>query len=225
MSQWSVILNNLNMKNFIIEKNRGIVSEQFLNKDITDFDSACIYISALPYKRNTDKNNILCVFHDLGGTCSTKHAVLRKLALENGRIEMKLMLGIFKMDAEYTGKITNTLHQFNLKYIPEAHNYLKIEGTYYDYTKSGADHNDFKDKILVEKEIEYYEVVEEKILYHKNFLEKWIKEEYIPYSLDEVWNIREQCIRDLQDKDNPEICNFSPVCYENSIEIRDEFKQ
>jgi len=47
------------MKNFIIEKNRGIVSEHFLDKNIADFDSACTYISALPYKRNKDKSNIL----------------------------------------------------------------------------------------------------------------------------------------------------------------------
>lgn len=115
------------MKNFKIQKDKGIVSEQFLNRNIHDFYSACHYISMLPYKRNTDKHDILCVFNDSGGTCSTKHAVLRKLALENDAAEIKLILGIFKMDAGYTGKIKNTLEKFNLEYIPEAHNYLKIE--------------------------------------------------------------------------------------------------
>lgn len=115
------------MKNFKIQKDKGIVSEQFLNRNIHVFYSACHYISMLPYKRNTDKHDILCVFNDSGGTCSTKHAVLRKLALENDAAEIKLILGIFKMDAGYTGKIKNTLEKFNLEYIPEAHNYLKIE--------------------------------------------------------------------------------------------------
>ncbi|WP_294302725.1 hypothetical protein [uncultured Chryseobacterium sp.] len=140
------------MKNFIIEKNKGIVSKQFLNKNITDFHSACTYISTLPYKRNTDKTYMLCVFHNLGGTCSTKHAVLRKLAVENGRMEIKLMLGIFKMNSEYTGKIKDTLCQFDLEYIPEAHNYLKIEDTYYDYTRLDSDYKDFKNQLLVEEE-------------------------------------------------------------------------
>ncbi len=96
---------------------------------------ACKHISNLPYKRNSDKNNIQCVFNDLGGTCSTKHAVLRKLALENKHPEIRLILGIFKMDSEYTFKIKNTLQKFNLNYIPEAHNYLKIEDEYFDFTK------------------------------------------------------------------------------------------
>lgn len=213
------------MDNFKIKKDKGIASEQFLNKNIADFNAACQYVSLLPYKRNTDKSDILCVFNDTSGTCSTKHAVLRKLALEHGHAEIKLMLGIFKMDAEYTDKIKKTLERFNLKYIPEAHNYLKIEEKYYDFTRPDSDYGDFKDKLLVEKEIEYDEITEEKILFHKNFLEEWIVTEHIPYRLNEIWNIRELCIQDLQKKDDTEIRNSSPVCYQNSPEVRDEFKQ
>lgn len=213
------------MKNFKIQKDKGIVSRQFLTKNVHDFDSACHYISMLPYKRNTDKRDILCVFNDLGGTCSTKHAVLRKLALENDYSEIKLMLGIFKMDAEYTGKIKNTLEKFNLKYIPEAHNYLKIEGTYYDFTRANSNYNDFKNKLLLEKEMEYDQIVEEKMVFHQAFLKNWIDTECLDYDLHEIWKIREQCIKDLQKKDDAELHNFSPVCYQNSSEIRDEFKQ
>lgn len=213
------------MKNFKIHKKQGIVSEHFLSKNIHDFDSACHYISMLPYKRNTDKHDILCVFNDLGGTCSTKHAILRKLALENNYAEIKLMLGIFKMDAEYTRKIKNTLEKFNLKYIPEAHNYLGIEGTYYDFTTVNSNYHDFKNKLLIEKEIEYNQIAEEKVLFHQDFLKKWIDAEYLDYEVYEIWKIREQCIQDLQNKDDEEPRNFSPVCYQNETEARDEFKQ
>lgn len=212
------------MKNFRI-KNKGIVSEQFLNKNIHDFDSACHYISMLPYKRNTYKHDILCVFNDSGGTCSTKHAVLRKLALENDDAEIKLMLGIFKMDAEYTGKIKNTLEKFNLKYIPEAHNYLKIEQKYYDFTKANSNYHDFKNKLLIEKEIEYDQIVEEKVTFHQDFLKNWINTQNLNYNLHKIWEIREQCIQDLQKRDYFGTDNFSPVCYQNSPEVRDEFKQ
>lgn len=197
------------MKNFRI-KNKGIVSEQFLNKNIHDFDSACHYISMLPYKRNTYKHDILCVFNDSGGTCSTKHAVLRKLALENDDAEIKLMLGIFKMDAEYTGKIKNTLEKFNLKYIPEAHNYLKIEQKYYDFTKANSNYHDFKNKLLIEKEIEYNQIVEEKIAFHQDFLKNWINTQNLNYNLHKIWEIREQCIQDLQKRDYFGTDNFSP---------------
>lgn len=97
------------MKNFPLQKDKGITSLEFLKRNISDFYSACTFMSELPYKRNLDKNNIPCVFNDLGGTSSTKHAVLRKLALENSHNEVKLILGIIKMDAEYTWKIKNTL--------------------------------------------------------------------------------------------------------------------
>ena len=212
------------MKNFTIHKDNGIISEKFLSKNITDFHAACKYVSELSYKRNVDKNNIQCVFDDLGGTCSTKHATLRKLALENDQPDVKLILGIFKMDAEYTKKIKNTLEKFNLNYIPEAHNYLKIEDEYYDFTKPNSDYDQFKSKLLIEKEIEYNEIIDEKIAFHKDFLKKWLTEESISYNLDEIWNIREQCIIDLQKNDEVEIQNSSSVCFANSPELRDDYK-
>lgn len=212
------------MKNFSIRNRKGLVSQQFLNMNISDFQTACRYISELPYKRNSDKNNLNCVFGDLGGTCSTKHATLRKLALENNHSEVKFILGIFKMDADYTEKIKNTLEKFNLNHIPEAHNYLKIDDEYFDFTKPNSDYAQFKSKLLIEKEIEYNEIVDEKILFHKDFLKNWILEEKIPYKLDEIWNIREQCIKDLQKNNDDEIQNSSSVCFANSPEVRDNYK-
>lgn len=212
------------MKNFAINKNKGIISEEFLNKNILDFHSACKYVSELPYKRNSDKNNIKCIFDDLGGTCSTKHAALRKLTLENHQSNVKLILGIFKMDAEYTFKIKNTLDKFSLNYIPEAHNYLKIDDEYFDFTKPNSEYLQFKNKLLVEKEIEYNEIMVEKISFHKKFLKKWISDENLSYSLDEIWEIREQCIKDLQKSDETEIQNSSSVCFANSPDVRDDYK-
>lgn len=185
------------MKNFAITQHKGIISDEFLIRNISDFDSACRYISELPYKRNADKNNIKCIFDELGGTCSTKHAVLRKLALENDHPEVKLILGIFKMDAEYTSKIKNTLEKYHLDYIPEAHNYLKIENEYFDFTKPDSDYKQFQNKILIEKEIEYNQIGEQKISFHKEFLRNWIVEENIPFDLNKIWSIREECIADL----------------------------
>lgn len=185
------------MKNFTIDKNKGVISDEFLNRNILDFHSACKYVSELPYKRNTDKRKTKCIFDDLGGTCSTKHAALRKLALENHQSDVKFILGIFRMDAEYTFKIKHTLDKFSLNYIPEAHNYLKIDDEYFDFTKPNSEYSQFKNKLLVEKEIEYDEILIEKISFHKNFLKKWISDENSSYSLDEIWEIREQCIRDL----------------------------
>lgn len=178
-------------------KNNGEVSNEFLNLGITDFKTASEFVSQLSYKRNANKKDILCVFKDNAGTCSTKHATLRKLALENNHSEVKLILGIFKMDKEYSPKIENTLNENQLDYIPEAHNYLKLGNEYLDFTKPKAEYSEIENKLLEEIEIEYNQINDEKIEIHKNFLAKWIKNKP-ELSLDKIWKIREKCIFDLQ---------------------------
>ncbi|MDR7834246.1 hypothetical protein [Riemerella anatipestifer] len=103
--------------NFKINKGY-LISDEFLKIGVEDFYGACLFVSSLDYKRNKNKTDISCIFYDNGGTCSTKHAVLRKLAIENGREEIKLMLGIFKMDANYALRIKEVLEKNKLNYIP-----------------------------------------------------------------------------------------------------------
>jgi hypothetical protein len=59
------------------------------------------------------------------------------------------------MDAIYSSKIQVTLEKHQLKYISEAHNYLKIETEYFDFTSPNANYTSFQSKIFVELEIEY----------------------------------------------------------------------
>lgn len=178
-------------------KNNGEVSNEFLKLGILDFKSACKFISLLPYKRNKNKENVLCVFEDNAGTCSTKHATLRKLALENNKPEIKLILGIFRMDANYAPKIQKTLESHNLDYIPEAHNYLKIGSDYLDFTNINSSYSEVESRLLIETEIEFNEITHQKIQKHKEFLSNWIKDRPL-FTLDQIWKIRESCIADLQ---------------------------
>ncbi len=80
-----------------------------------DFDFVCEMIKNLPYKRNSDKTKITCVLDDFGGTCSTKHAFLKQFADEKRIENVKLMLGIFMMNAKNTKKILQFLKIINLK--------------------------------------------------------------------------------------------------------------
>ena len=182
--------------NFSIES-KGEVSDYFLDLGIYDFHKACKYVSNLSYKRNLDKNDILCVLKEQAGTCSTKHAILKKLALENSYMDVKLILGIFKMDKIYAPKIEQTLSQHNLDYIPEAHNYLKINDEYLDFTRENSKYSDFQFNLLEEHEIEYNQINNFKIDLHKNYLKNWILD-YPNLTEDMIWKIREQCISDLQ---------------------------
>ncbi len=179
-------------------ESKGVVSGCFKQLGINNFNAASQFIATLPYRRNENKNNICCVLDEMCGTCSTKHATLRKLALENNRPQIKLVLGIFKMDAAYEHRIKNTLQKYSLNYMPEAHNYLKYEDCYLDFTRPDSSYLNLKNKLFTETEIEYDEVAEQKTKIHKEFLAGWLEKGNIRYGLDEIWEIREECIAAMQ---------------------------
>lgn len=175
----------------------GQVSNAFLDRQIKDFQSAANFIRQLPYRRNADKHDPLIVFKDSYGTCSTKHATLRQLAKENSVDKVRLILGIFKMNSINTPVLTNTLARHDLSFIPEAHNYLRIDTEIIDCTKASWSEDNYINDILFETEIEPSQINDFKISYHKKYLEDWLIQDNLKYTLTEIWEIREQCIRDI----------------------------
>jgi hypothetical protein len=138
------------------------------------------------------------VFTDHCGTCSTKHALLKELALENKFKELKLMIGLFRMNKYNTPPITAKLLQHNLEYIPEAHCYLKYQDTILDLTKVNSKPSDFLDDLIEEIEILPEQITDYKVNYHKSYLTTWLhNNKHFNFTIDELWKIREQCIQDL----------------------------
>ncbi|WP_293917554.1 MULTISPECIES: hypothetical protein [unclassified Sphingobacterium] len=88
----------------------------------------------------------------------------------------------------------------HIEYIPEAHTYLKYEDHYFDFTKRNSSPGDFVNDLLFETEIQPTEINQHKIQIHKSFLRNWLNENKdVNYSLDELWQIREQCIHALSE--------------------------
>ncbi len=176
----------------------GPVSEQFLKHHIFSFDGATNFIRQLPYGRNKSKTDLTTVFADGCGTCSTKHALLKQLADENGFADFKLIIGLFRMNAVNTPKIAATLNKYQLGYIPEAHNYLKWKNQVLDYTHRSSSYTDFEKDLIEEIEIQPHQITEFKVTYHQQYLKAWLAtEQGLNLTLDELWTIREQCIADL----------------------------
>ncbi|MEN9304384.1 MAG: hypothetical protein RL264_2813 [Bacteroidota bacterium] len=181
-------------------KSKGQISKEFIDRNILTFNQASIFVRQLAYGRNADKNNLASVFNDNCGTCSTKHALLKKLADENNFEKVKLIVGLFKMNKINTPEISETLHKNQLEFIPEAHCYLKFEDQIIDLTKINSKPTDFLDDLIEEIEISPEQITDYKVNYHKNYLLTWLdKNEQISYSLNDIWKIREQCIQDLAD--------------------------
>lgn len=177
---------------------KGPVSKAFLERKIRTFAEAANYLQQLKYGRNENKTNLLTVFMDNCGTCSTKHALLKSLADEQCQADYKLMMGIYKMNAGNTHGVGKVLNQYQLNYIPEAHNYLRIGGQVLDYTRKGSNANDFLPDLLEETEIQPHQITDYKVAYHKQFLGKWLFNNNVPYNKNEIWAIREACITALQ---------------------------
>ncbi|CDT22702.1 conserved hypothetical protein [Sphingobacterium sp. PM2-P1-29] len=180
--------------NFEILSSNDLISKTFLNAGINTFQKAGSWVSNLTYRRNHDKENELALFTDLCGTCSTKHALLKRLADENGSHELKLILGLFKMDGNNTPAIKDIMKEHNLPYIPEAHNYLRVSNYIMDFTGIGINETKFELDLLQEIEIQADQITDFKVQYHRGYLAQWIEDNKIPYSLDELWSIREECI-------------------------------
>lgn len=154
-------------------------------------------IKGLPYGRNSDRSDYTLVQKEKKGTCSTKHAYLKWMAVKEGVEGVELKLCFFKMNSANTKAIGKILEKYRLDFIPEAHCYLNINGQAWDVTHPNSNFRNISRDIEYEEEIEPDQIGDYKVGFHKNFLKKWIRMEDIPYSFKEVWKIREECIAAL----------------------------
>jgi hypothetical protein len=156
-------------------------------------------VKNLPYGRNANRYDFSLVLSENKGTCSSKHAFLKDFADKNEIENVKLFIGIFKMDEVNTPKLGDLLSKNNIKYIPEAHCYLKINQIPFDVTTIDSFYDKIKHDIIEEIEITPNQVSDFKVESHKAFLKKWIKETNQNNTFEEIWRIREQCISKLSE--------------------------
>lgn len=155
----------------------------------------CGFVANLPYERISDASNRKYVLIEKRGTCSSKHALLKTMADLNNIPDVELFIGMYRMNTENTPLIGNTLKNSGLDYIPEAHCYLKVSENYEDYTSTSANIDSIRKDLLKEYRIEPNQIGEHKTTLHQQYIKEWIKNEQISLGFEEVWFIREQCIK------------------------------
>lgn len=184
------------LHNFPIQAGNPI-SDRFLQSGVFDFSSALIYIQDLPYRRNENKDNITVVLDEQCGTCSTKHAILKRLVDENGK-EARLMMGIYRMNGINTKMVLPVLDKYQLNYVPEAHVYLRMGAKVIDVTKRSFANTLFLQDLLYEEEISPSQIGNYKINKHRDFIKEWLDNNpSISYDIQRLWLIREECIAAL----------------------------
>ena len=165
---------------------------------INNWSDLIEYTKNIPYGRNSNREDFSLVLKEQRGTCSSKHAFLKKIAQLNNVEGVKLILGMYKMNHSNTPKIQTVVAENGLEYIPEAHCYLKLNNKRFDITAGNSNIENWVNDLLEEREIEPEQVSTFKVELHRNYLKNWIVENAIKLSFDRIWQIRENCIKKLE---------------------------
>lgn len=176
----------------------GEVTSDFLRAGARTYRGAAKIVYDLPYGRTSSRADLAAVLREGRGTCSSKHALLRQLASEQG-IAVKLMLGIYLMNERNTPGVGVVLTKYQLKEIPEAHCYIVYGDQRIDVTRAITTSVEPIDSFLHEEEISPPQVGEYKIAMHQDFVRRWLPTANLgaDWDFDRLWRAREECIAAL----------------------------
>ena len=177
----------------------GEISAAFTLRELFDFQQAARYLCLLPYGRNSNPDDPLAPLVENRGTCSTKHALLCRLAHEQN-LAVALIVGIYEMTGENTPGVRPILQMYKLPLLPEAHCYVRVDGKRVDVTRATDTARPPQVwEFLYEEEITPEQIREYKVSLHRRYLQKWLNQtdSLRGRSLDEIWRVREECIHAL----------------------------
>ena len=102
---------------------KGIISEKFISLGIKSFWDACKYVHELPYGYNSTTGDILILFKEGYGSCTTKHAVIATLA-EELDVPIFKTVGIYAVREDLVTGSNHILEKYHLPYLPMNHCFL-----------------------------------------------------------------------------------------------------
>jgi hypothetical protein len=114
--------------------NDGPIGETFSGLGIGTFHEACRYVHQLPYGYNSDRDDLMILFKEKMGSCTTKHAVIATLAAELG-LSIHKKVGIYAMAEALVTGTQDILDRYRLPYVPMVHCFLDHEGQWVDLSE------------------------------------------------------------------------------------------
>jgi hypothetical protein len=173
--------------------NAGKISKQFLGKKLEHFHGAINYVYQLKYVPPSEPFNFNLELEEEKGTCSTKHALLVALATELN-LPIHLGLGICHLTPLKFPMIKDILKKFSIPYIPESHNFMICNNKFLDITFPGeciilSPTDIIQEEIILPEQITTY-----KAEMHKQYLNKWFKENDFSFTLEAFYEARKLCI-------------------------------
>ena len=183
-------------------QSKGMISEKFISLGIKTFWDACKYVHELPYGYNSTTEDILILFEEGYGSCTTKHAVIATLAEELG-IAVHKMIGIYGMNEEIVTGTNHILEKYHLPYLPMIHCFLIYDLYRVDLTEgnnNGKNHS-LEEFLFTEKVIPNFSEKDEYLLYRKALKDDiLIRKEMKGITMNDVLHARIEGIALLRSK-------------------------
>jgi hypothetical protein len=185
--------------------NADIVSAEFRRMGIKTFQDACRCVHELPYGYNSDRDDLMILFKEKMGTCTTKHAVIATLAEELG-LPIQKNIGIYAMTEEIVTGTGRLLSEFGLPYIPMLHCFLSYEKFRVDLTEGNRNGKNRSIEVFlhVEQVVPNITAKDEYLLYRKALGETIMKRpELQGADLKSILHAREQGLKLLKENIAP----------------------
>jgi hypothetical protein len=110
--------------NILIEDN-GPMGRIFAELGLGTFHEACRWVHRLPYGYNSDRDDLMILFKEKMGSCTTKHAVIATLAAELDLPVLK-NIGIYAMTEALVTGTQEIMARYRLPYVPMVHCFLNF---------------------------------------------------------------------------------------------------
>ena len=104
----------------------GPMALTFLSLEINRFLEACRHVHELPYGYNSDRDDLMILFKEKMGSCTTKHAVIATLASEL-RLPIEKSIGIYAMTEDLVSGARQIREKYDMPFVPMVHCFLVYE--------------------------------------------------------------------------------------------------
>ena len=178
----------------------GPVSKEFVDLGITSLQEACRYVHELPYGYNSNSDDLMILFKEKKGTCTTKHAVIGTLAQELA-LPVHKNVGIYAMTEEIVSGTTTLLDEFHLPYIPMLHCFLVYENFRVDLTEGNRNgkNRSIEEFLYVQQVAPNISTKDEYLLYRKALKDVVLKRsELSGVDLKRILRVREEGLKLLK---------------------------
>jgi hypothetical protein len=173
---------------------RSPISRCICDAGISTFAQLTQRVAAIPYGRTSSESPVAVLIQNRG-TCSSKHRLLAHVAQEFHQFAIILAVGIYDMHEDNTPGVGVVLDAAGVASIPEAHCYLKVNDSRFDFTGLRLGATSPFQSLLSETAVSPENLAEHKKRLHASRLLNWAGQRGL--SLDDAWTIREACISAL----------------------------